>query len=114
MFGDKKLQFDDDADHYYTIYDRDCVASAAATADDCATCLWNDGGYKHYLKWCSTSNPCTGSYQIYDKRDADGDKKYLFADDDDDDVVRIRCAEISILSVRPLYAPRTGDGTTIQ
>ncbi|KAL5235292.1 hypothetical protein ACI65C_002702 [Semiaphis heraclei] len=113
MFGDKKLQFDNDADHYYTIYYRDCEASAATTAaDECATCLWNDEGYKHYLKWCPTSNPCTGSYLIYDKRDADGDKKFLFADDDNDDVVSIRCAEISILSVWPLYAPRTGGGTT--
>ncbi|XP_060872770.1 uncharacterized protein LOC132946727 [Metopolophium dirhodum] len=109
MFGDKKLQFDNDADHYYTIYDRDCAASAATAADDCATCLWNDRFYKHYLKWCPTGNPCTGSYQIYDKRDLDGDKKFLFTDDD---VVRVRCAEISILSVRPLYAPRIGGGTT--
>jgi len=109
MFGDKKLQFDNDADHYYIIYDRDCAASATAAADDCATCLWNDRFYKHYLKWCPTGNPCTGSYQIYDKRDLDGDKKFLF---NDDDVVRVRCAEINILSVRPLYAPRTGGGTT--
>ncbi|XP_022171723.1 uncharacterized protein LOC111034700 [Myzus persicae] len=111
MVGDKKLQFNNDADHYYTIYDRDCAASTAAAADHCATCLWSDRGFKHYLKWCPTSNPCTGSYQIYDKRDADGDKKFLFADNDDD-VVRIRCAEISIVSVRPLNVPRNGGGTT--
>lgn len=109
MFGGKKLQFDNDADHYYTIYDRDCAASVASTADDCATCRWNDRFYKHYLKWCPTGNPCMGSYQIYDKRDLDADKKFLFTDDD---VVRVHCAEISILSVRPLYVPQTGGGTT--
>lgn len=110
MIGDRKLRFDDDADHYYTIYDRDCSpATSAAEANDCATCLWTDGGYKHYLKSCPTGDPCTGPYWVYDKRDADGNEKLRFADDD---LVRVRCAEIGILSVRPLYAPRTGSGTT--
>ncbi|KAE9539842.1 hypothetical protein AGLY_005094 [Aphis glycines] len=109
MIGDRKLRFDDDADHYYTIYDRDCPATSAAEANDCATCLWTDGGYKHYLKSCPTGDPCTGPYWVYDKRDADGNEKLRFADDD---LVRVRCAEIGILSVRPLYAPRTGSGTT--
>ncbi|XP_026805420.1 plexin A3-like [Rhopalosiphum maidis] len=112
MFGNKTLRYDDDADHYYTIYDRDCAVSVAtAAADDCATCLWNDAGYKHYLKLCPTGHPCTGSYWVYDKRDEDGNMKFRFAAADDE-VVRIRCAELSILSVRPLYAPRTGSGTT--
>lgn len=110
MVGDRKLRFDDDADHYYTIYGRDCAAtSAAAEANDCATCLWTDGGYKHYLKSCPIGDPCTGPYWVYDKRDADGNEKLRFADDD---LVHLRCAEIGILSVRPLYAPRTGGGTT--
>lgn len=128
----KKLQFDDDADHYYAIYDRDCAtppttgaattpyettdAAVAANADDCAadaydcgTCLWNDGGYKHYLQWCPRSNPCTGSYLVYDRRDVNGNKQFLLADKD---VVRIRCAEVGIWSVRPLYVARTGGGST--
>lgn len=110
MVGDRKLRFDDDTDHYYTIYDRECAAtSAAAETNDCATCLWTDGGYKHYLKSCPTGDPCTGSYWVYDKRDADGNEKFRFADDD---VVSVQCAEIGILSVRPLYAPRTGGSIT--
>jgi hypothetical protein len=109
-FNGVKLNFDEETEYYYTIYDRKC---ATADRDEgCATCLWNDrdGGieYAHYLKWCPVNNRCTGSYQLYDKREVRNHEKCRTTADE----VRVECAELGIRSFWPLYAPRMG-GTVL-
>lgn len=111
-FNGVKLKFDEEAEYYYPIYDRECVAEQRD--EGCATCLWNDRGvgggeYAHYLKWCPAGNRCTGSYQVYDKRETRSHEKCRAAGDD----VRVECADFEIQSFEPLRVPWTG-GTALR
>lgn len=110
-FDGVKLKFDEETEYYYTIYDRECAP--VERDEGCATCLWNDrdGGieYAHYLKWCPAGNRCTGSYEVYDKREARSHEKYRAVADE----VRVECTELEIRSFGPLYVPRTG-GTVLK
>lgn len=110
-FDGVKLRYDEEIEYYYPIYDRGCVAERRD--EGCVTCLWNDrdgGGheYAHYLKWCPAENRCTGSYQVYDKREARSHEKSRA-----DNAVRVECADLEVRSFEPVYAPRTG-GTTMR
>lgn len=106
VFGNVTLRYDDEADNYFTVYNRDCGHTAD---EECATCAWTDAEYAYFLKLCSRRNPCTGSYRLYKKKYADNSRRTVAVDNRP---VRLACPDvISVRSVNPLYALWSGRTT---
>lgn len=105
MFGNVTLRYDNEADNYFTVYNRDCGDTAD---EDCATCAWSDAVYTYFLKLCSGRNRCTGSYKLYKKKYADNYRRT--APVADNQTVRLACPDvISVRSVEPLYVLWTSE-----
>ncbi|XP_026806567.1 plexin-A3-like [Rhopalosiphum maidis] len=105
------LAFDDKREHYldFTVPRNACVTdNQLGPSDECKVCLWDDDVYRYYCQWCPKSNPCTGSYQQCDvRRLADPGRVTPVKD------VLVRCPEVRIESIEPLYGSWAG-GTTIR
>jgi len=110
-FDRKRIRFDDDANYYFHVYVRDCGADHEEQRDDCVTCLWNDPEEnRHYLRKCSSRDPCIGAYEVYDRRNVDGVSPISNLTDNE---VRLKCANAMVSWFEPRYGLRTG-GTSLK
>lgn len=101
-----QLKFNTELDNYFTVYNYDCNN---IENDNCVTCLWNANDFRYYLKWCSIKNQCTGLNQIFIKQNnTNFSESYAIEDD-----LQLKCPNIQIRSVEPLFAPWTG-GTILK
>lgn len=56
---DHPIILEKDEDYYVTVYDYTCGRGKSA-GDGCVTCLSHNSKYRHFDRWCSASNTCTG------------------------------------------------------
>lgn len=95
------VKFDNNMDNFLLAYsDEKCVNKT----DDCVTCLWNSDGKRNYLKWCSSYKPCLRSQEMYRKQ-PDATSKSIVELDDLADTVYVKCPELRVEYVEPLYGP---------
>ncbi|VVC35607.1 IPT domain,Immunoglobulin E-set,Immunoglobulin-like fold [Cinara cedri] len=103
------LEFNHVQDHYLTVYQiGDCRVVANPLDTKCVSCFWDDDVYRYYCRMCIQNDDCNGQYEYCDIRWLNN-----FTVANSVDEVIIRCPDIKIESIDPLYAPWAG-GTSVQ
>lgn len=103
--GDASLQFDDERERYVVVYHEQCLADAkAASAADCASCLWDDYRYRYYCEWCAAGRGGCSAYKHCDVRERGDMRLSTTAAGANVLLVGDRCSEARIGSVEPSAA----------
>lgn len=103
------MEFNRVQDHYLAVYRIDeCHANVPPSESKCVSCFWDDDVYRYYCRLCIQNDDCTGQYEYCDIRWLGN---FTLANSVDN--VRVRCPDVRIESVDPLYAPWAG-GTTVR
>lgn len=66
IFGDGEtiLQLDDGVDNYFTVYANE-YHHGYRPDESCVTCLWDEGQFAYYYKWCPSRTLIIGQYRFY-------------------------------------------------
>ncbi|CAI6343117.1 unnamed protein product [Macrosiphum euphorbiae] len=105
QFNKVLLRLDNVADHYVTFYEHECAEGKKD--ENCAACTWEDHGFAHYIRLCSSGNSCEGRNELYLFHNDIGESYYSHTRKVED-----QCAEINVTAVDPLSGTTAG-GTTI-